>query len=57
MKFTDIWQKESQWVLDRLQEMSFYYPIALSFIKNLKRVWRLKGNYWDSVGAASGDNE
>jgi hypothetical protein len=38
-------------VLDRLQEISPFYPIAQTFIGNLHKVWKLKGNYWDSIKA------
>lgn len=53
VKLADMSQKESRWVLDRLQEMSLYYPIASSFIKNLKCIWKFKGNYWDSIKLVS----
>ena len=57
VKLTDMCQKESQWVLDQLQEMSPYYPIASTFRKNLKHIWKLKGNYWISIKAMSDDVE
>src|SRR5208282_3215638 len=50
---TDLWQKESQWVLDQLEEMIFYYPVASSLIKNLKYLWKGKGNYWNEIKKAN----
>jgi hypothetical protein len=42
-------QKESQWVLEQLEEIRIYYPIALTLGRNLKRIWELKGNYWEAM--------
>jgi hypothetical protein len=36
-------------VLDRLEEIGTYYYAASITGKNLRVMWELKGNYWDST--------
>jgi hypothetical protein len=35
-------------VLDRLAEIGTYYRAALTCAENLKKVWAMKGSYWDA---------
>ena len=42
-------QSESEWVLEQLEEIKIFYPIATTLSRNLKNVWNLKGNYWEAI--------
>ena len=42
-------QRESQWVLDRLEDIGTFYYAASITGKNLRVMWELKGNYWDTT--------
>lgn len=42
-------QRESQWVLDRLEDIGTFFYAASLTAKMLRIMWRIKGNYWDST--------
>ncbi len=35
--------------MDQLEGIKFYYSFASTLMTNLKRVWSVKGNYWDAM--------
>jgi hypothetical protein len=37
------------WVLEELQELKMFHPIAL--VGNLQQVWNIEGNYWMAISA------
>ena len=42
-------QRESQWVLDKLEDIGSYFPAASVSARNLRKLWALKGSYWDAT--------
>ena len=42
-------QRESQWVLDRLEDIGTFFYAASLTAKVLRIMWGIKGNYWDST--------
>jgi hypothetical protein len=38
-------------VLEKLEELKSFHPIASTFAANLKLVWNLEGNYWTAIKA------
>jgi len=44
----DLFPDESQWVLDRLDEIGSKFYTASITERNLERIWALKGNCWDA---------
>jgi len=48
----DMYSAESRWVLEQLEDVKPFYPIAVPLINNLNHVWKVKGNYWDALRSA-----
>jgi len=36
-------------VLEQLEELKRFHPIASTFANHLRRVWSLEGNYWTAI--------
>ena len=49
-----IFEDESGWVLEQLEELKTFHPIASTFARNLKRVWDFEGDYWTAVRTFAG---
>jgi hypothetical protein len=50
-------QDESTWVLEQLEELTKFHPIALTFATNLQRVWKTEGNYWTAMSTFNTEAE
>jgi len=44
-----IFEDESGWVLEQLEELRKFHPIASTLARNLKRVWDFEGDYWTAA--------